>query len=115
VNGTFSYQAGGTTRTIDLMTLARDNGQTSSFDPTILALLGQMRQGALSTGTINDLGAPNTLQYVYQSPAQLDQYSPTSRVDFSLSDRHRLSGTYWLQRFKSFPDLLNNRDAVPGL
>jgi hypothetical protein len=82
----------------------------------VQTIFGQIRQGVGSTGTVNDLGDPLLLQYVFQSAATGDQYAPTSRVDFNLSERHRLTGTYWLQRFKSLPDLLNNRDPVfPGM
>jgi TonB dependent receptor len=84
--------------------------------PFVRQVLNDMYALTGSVGTINDLGAANSLQYVYQSAARVDQYAPTIRVDFNLSDRHRLSGTYWLQRFKSDPDILNNRDPrFPGL
>jgi hypothetical protein len=57
----------------------------------------------------------NTQQYVYQSEAKGDQYAPTVRLDYNLTDKHRLSGTYYWQRFKSNPDLLNSADpAFPG-
>ena len=56
------------------------------------------------------------LQYVYQSEGKGNQYAPTGRVDFNLSDKHRLSGSYMWQRFTSLPDLLNNADSTfPGL
>jgi Carboxypeptidase regulatory-like domain len=116
MNGVFSYASGGFTRSVDLMALARANGQIATFDPTVQSLLTAIQQGTSTTGTVNDLGDPLLLQYVYQSAAKGDQYAPTSRVDFNLSDRHRLSGTYMWQRFKSLPDLLNNRDPrFPGL
>jgi hypothetical protein len=103
-------------RTADLMALARANGQIASFDPIVASLLNEIRAAANSTGTINDTGSGNTLQYVFQSEAVGNQYSPTSRVDINLSDNHRLSGAYWWQRFKSNPDLLNNVDPTfPGL
>jgi hypothetical protein len=103
-------------RQVDLMALAKANGQIASFDPTIMALLQQIRGATETTGTINDLNAGNTLQYVYQSEAKGNQYSPTTRLDFNLSDNHRLSGSYWFQRFLSNPDLLNSVDATfPGL
>ena len=104
-----------TTNSRDLMALAAANGQISTFDPTIQGLLEKIRAGAHSTGTINDLAQPNTLQYVFQSPGQSRQYAPTTRLDFNLSPQQRLSGTYWLQRFATDPDLLNNRDPIfPG-
>ena len=58
---------------------------------------------------------PTTLQYVFQSPGESNQYAPTTRVDVNLSPKQRLTGTYWLQRFATDPDLLNNRDPIfPG-
>jgi hypothetical protein len=112
LNGIFRYGS----NQVDLLALARANGQIATIDPTIAGLLRDMYAQTGSVGTINDLGANNSLQYVYQSPARVDQYAPTTRLDFNLSDAHRLSGTYWLQRFKSDPDILNQRDpAFPGL
>ena len=100
------------------MALAAANGQISTFDPTVLSLLSQIRNAASpANGTVNDLGNANTLQFVFQSPSVGDQKSPTTRVDVNLSNRHRLSGSYWAQRFsQNGGDLLNTRDAVfPGL
>jgi hypothetical protein len=103
-------------REVNLLQLAAGNGQISALDPTIQSLLGKIRQSTATTGTVNDIGLANRLQYVWQAPSAIDQYSPTSRLDFNLSDRHRLSGAYWLQRFLSNPDLLNSKDPIfPGL
>ncbi len=118
--GLFGYNvtvAGAQQRqTVDLIALARANGQVSALDPTMVRLLDKIRSGAQSTGTINDTGAGNTLQYVYQSEALGNQYAPTGRVDINVTDKHRLSGAYWWQRFTSSPDLLNNVDPqFPGL
>ncbi len=66
--GLFGYNvtvAGAQQRqTVDLIALARANGQMSALDPTMVRLLDKIRSGAQSTGTINDTGAGNTLQYV---------------------------------------------------
>jgi hypothetical protein len=118
--GIFGYNvtvAGAQQRqTVDLISLAQRNGQISALDPTMVRLLDKIRTGALSTGTINDTGAGNTLQYVFQSEAEGNQYAPTGRVDINVTDNHRLSGSYWWQRFTSTTDLLNNVDrAFPGL
>ena len=103
-------------QTVDLIALARANGQVSALDPTMVRLLDKIRSGAQSTGTINDTGAGNTLQYVFQSEALGNQYAPTGRVDINVTDNHRLSGSYWWQRFTSTTDLLNNVDrAFPSL
>src|SRR5918993_438983 len=120
VNGVFGYNVtvGGVQerREVNLMTLAANNGQVATLDPIIQSLFGKIKAGTASTGTINDTGAANTLGYVWQAESKGNQYSPTTRLDFNLSDRHRLTGTYWLQRFTSNPDLLNSKDPIfPGL
>ena len=41
---------------------------------------------------------------------------PTTRVDFNLTQRHRLSGSYWWQMVNRFPDIQNTSEAqIPGL
>jgi hypothetical protein len=103
-------------RTVDLIQLAKNSGQISTIDPLIAKLLAEIRGTTTSGGTINDTGGGSTLSYVFQSEATGNQYSPTGRLDFNLTDNHRLSGAYWWQRFKSSSDLLNTADAVwPGL
>ena len=103
-------------REVDLLALAAANGQIAATDPVVMGLLQEIRQATTTTGNVNDTNAGNTLQYVFQSEAQVNQYAPTGRIDFNLSDNHRLSGSYWWQRFESTPDLLNNVDAVwPGM
>ena len=115
--GIFGYTpAGQARREIDLLQLARNNGQISAIDPTVASLLTQIRSGAMSVGTISDTGNGNTLDYVFQPDSVGNQYAPTGRVDFNLSDKHRLSGSYWWQRFTSTTDLLNNAEVrFPGL
>jgi hypothetical protein len=103
-------------RFVNLVTLAQNNGQISTFDPDVLRVLGKIHAGVQTTGTINDIGLANRRQYVYQTESVGNQYSPTTRLDFNLSDRHRLSGSYWWQRFTSDVDLLNSREPrFPGL
>ncbi len=118
--GIFSYNVtvGGVQqlRTVDLVQLARNNNQTSTFDPTITGLLDAMRASTDITGTINTpAGETNRQSYVYQASSKGNQYAPTTRLDFNLTDRHRLTGTYWWQRFLAKPDLLNNAEPpFPG-
>jgi len=99
-----------------VLALAAQNGQVSTIDPTIAALLGQINSSMQTTGTVSTpVNVLNTQRYVYQSGGANDQYAPTTRVDFNLTDRHRLTGTYYWQRFLSKPDLLNNVDPqFPG-
>lgn len=103
-------------RQVNLIQLAQANGQIATLDPIIQGLLAKIRTGTTTTGTVSDINQPNRLEFVYQAEAEGNQYSPTTRLDFNLSDRHRLSGAYWWQRFTSSPDLLNSREPrFPGL
>jgi hypothetical protein len=115
--GVFTYLAGNSRRQVDLLALAAANGHTATVDPTIAALLAQIRSGAESTGNITTAPDATLLDdYIYQAPAKGDRYFPTSRVDFNLSTAHRLTGTYYWQRFVSSPDILNsNEPNFPGL
>lgn len=119
-NGLFSYRVtvGGVQqiRTVNLYDLAAANNQTSTPDPFILGLLGKIRESTTTTGNVTTpLGATNTQNFVFQAASKGDQYAPTTRVDYNLTDRHRLTGSYLWQRFLSKPDLLNNAEPVfPG-
>ena len=115
-SGTFQYLVGGQLRTVPLLQLAAANGHTSTIDPTISALLNEIRAATNSGGTVSaPPGATNVENYVFLAPSTGNQYAPTTRLDVNLTDSHRLTGTYWWQRFLSKPDLLNNAEPVfPG-
>jgi len=123
--GVFRYNVttGGVTTVtpINLLQLAAANGQISTFDPTVVALLSQMRSLSEATvtsgvGVISDQNNVNTQQLLYQAPGNYVNHLPTSKVDFNLSTRHRLSGSYWWQEINRYPDIQNSGEAViPGL
>jgi hypothetical protein len=124
-SGVFRYnvtQGGVTTvREVNLLDLARANGQTSTWDPTVQALLGQIRSLAeasvsAGTGRINSRNNVNQEELIYQAPGKYVNHLPTGKVDFNLSPQHRLSGSYWWQNVSRFPDIQNNGEATfPGL
>ena len=113
--GTFRYNTANPT-SVNVLQLAAANGQISRMDPTIAALLQSIDTASKSTGTINDTGTNlNTTTFNYFTNVASTRNSPTTRIDVNLSTRHRLSGTYYLQRYKDSPDTLNNADATfPG-
>lgn len=119
--GLFSYTAtvGGqaVTQTVNLLELAARNGQTSTVDPTIQALLAQVREATQTTGTVTTQpGEINRQTYVFQSPGKGLEHLPTTRVDVNLNLKHRLSGTYYWQEVNRLPDIQNNGDnSFPGL
>jgi len=113
--GNFTYN-NSAPRTINVFQVAAANGQLTAIDPTVLALLNRIRTAASSTGNIQQTAtAPNTETFNYQIDSVSKVHSPTTRVDVNLSQRHRLSGTYYWQRPMTRPDTLNNADPTfPG-
>ena len=124
-SGVFRYnvtQSGVTTvREVNLFDLARANGQTDTWDPTVQALLGEIRSlaeasVAAGTGKINEQNNLHHQQFVYLAPGKYVNHLPTGKVDFNLSPQHRLSGSYWWQNVSRFPDIQNSGEATfPGL
>src|SRR5205814_800820 len=57
----------------------------------------------------------NRIDYSYQPGALRAEHIPGGRVDFNLTSKERLSGTYQFQKVNSNPDLLNsNESRFPG-
>jgi hypothetical protein len=125
-NGNFTYPiAGGGTNTINLFQMVAANGNAAALaannaDPTIAGILSRMAaatqtQGSITTVAGQTATAFSTQNYNWQPTSSNTQLSPTTKIDVDLSKSERLSGSYWFQRFKSSPDLLNNQEVrFPG-
>lgn len=113
--GLFRYNTDAGVQEVDLFALAARNGQTSTADPTIGKLLSDIRAATGSTGQISDLTDPSIQRYTWQVDRQgLTRY-PTMRIDWNLTSKHRLSGSWNFTNLLSDPDTLNNRDPrFPG-
>ena len=113
--GIFRYTTtGGAVREVDLLALAAANGHVSTIDPTIGRLISDIRS-AVSGGPLQDLTNPLLQEFTYQYETKgLTRY-PTGRLDFNLTDKHRLSGSMNYTDLLSTPDTTNNREPVfPG-
>ena len=56
-----------------------------------------------------------TDNYVWQSPSELFEHQPTVRLDYNVTDKHRLNGSWSSITAKRTPDYLNNADPrFPG-
>ena len=87
---------------------------TSSLDPTIGALLADIRAAANSVGTIESIDANND-RLRYNVPVQSKRRFPTGRIDFNLSDAHRFTSAINYNWFTDYPDTLNGFDSQwPG-
>jgi hypothetical protein len=113
--GIFRYDVAGATRSVNVLTLAANSNQLATADPTIAALLTSIRAAALTAGTITPNTNLNTQSYARLAPSKRDEYAPTGRLDYNITDNHRVSGTYYWQRIISRPDFLNTSEpAFPG-
>jgi hypothetical protein len=111
--GIFSYETPSGVRSVNLLSLAAANGQTATFDPTVAALLGDIRSAV--TGGALDTIDPNLERFRFNVGTESLRRYPTVRIDYNITDKHRLSSAYNYQYFTDFPDTLNNREAsFPG-
>lgn len=113
--GVFRYNTSAGVREVDLFALAARNGQTATADPTIGKLLSDIRAATGTTGQVSDLSDPAIQRYTWQvDRTGLTRY-PTARLDWNLTSKHRLSGSWNFTNLLSDPDTLNNRDPrFPG-
>jgi Carboxypeptidase regulatory-like domain/TonB dependent receptor-like, beta-barrel len=112
-SGIFQY---GTGQSVNLYAIAAANGQTSTADATIAALLAKIRAGVATTGNINNRTDPNLQQYLWQPDSLRIDNSPGGRFDYNLSARHRLSVSANYQGQRLNPNLFGNDEPnFPGL
>jgi hypothetical protein len=112
--GLFGYGTAGAS--VNLLALAATNNQTSTVDPVIAKLLSDIRTASTSTGSIQGIaGDPNRETFNYLVGVASRRHNPTTRVDFNLTSRQRLSGSYYWQGFSDAPDTLNGAEpSFPG-
>jgi hypothetical protein len=112
--GVFSYiPTGGSRQTVNLLALATANGQTSTADPIVAALLRDIRS-ATAGGSIQPLD-DNLERFSYIQPFESVIRYPTTRIDYNITEKHRFSNAFNYQRFSTNPDTLNGRDpSFPG-
>ena len=103
---------------VNLLTLAGANGFTSTIDPTIGALLGDIRAStSLQQGSVQPIpGDPNRQQFNFVGQGGQDRYFTTVRLDFNLTPNHALANVWNYQEFGGKPvDFLNFTDpSFPG-
>jgi Carboxypeptidase regulatory-like domain len=113
-SGIFQYNSSAGVRSIPLLDVARTNGLTSTIDPTVAKLLEDVR-ATTPQGEVRDLSDPNLQRFTFQNPARGYTPSPTIRIDYNLSQKHRLTGSYNYQHINSRPDTTNNTEPrFPG-
>jgi hypothetical protein len=107
--------AGNATVEVDLLQVAAANGQTATMDPTIQRLLADIRQATTTTGSVTASANPLYETYTYNLTNVTDNWFPTYRIDYNITDRHRFSTVLNWHRFSSVPDTLNGFEPFyPG-
>lgn len=106
--GTFRYVSGAGITSVNLLTLAAANGHLSTVDPTIAALLNDIRVAASSTGTITDQTDPLYQDFNYNVDQKSNNWFPTFKVDVNFTTNHRLSAVYNHDLFNTKPDGATN-------
>jgi hypothetical protein len=114
--GNYTYTASdGSVRTVNLLTAAGARGFTSTADPTVSALLAQIR-GTVGQGTLRPIsGDPNRQFFAFINPGGQKRRFLALRFDFNLTKNHSLENVTNYQQFRNGVDFLNNVDpAFPG-
>lgn len=108
--GLFQYAGG----TVDLLALAARNGQIARVDPVIAKLIADVRSST-SQGTVTTSLDPLVQSFAWQQPTESTTSYPTVRLDYNVTDRHRLSASGTYNHLVSDPDTANSVQPVyPG-
>jgi hypothetical protein len=98
LDGWFRYNVtvGGqqTVREVNVLDLARANGQIASLDPTVLRTLQAIQASPQTTGTMTPASDPLQDSYFFLNPGFQNEKQPAVRIDYNISENHRLTGTY---------------------
>jgi hypothetical protein len=114
-SGIFSYNAGGAVRQVNLLQLAAANGQLATPDPIVAKVLADIQAAAKQSGGVSSLTNPLVQQYTWSMPTQSFNPSPTFRLDYEVSQNHRLTGSMNYRHINSTPDTTNNAQLpFPG-
>ncbi|HEU4769641.1 MAG TPA: carboxypeptidase-like regulatory domain-containing protein [Pyrinomonadaceae bacterium] len=108
----------GTTRTCstNVFQLAAAAGLISTADPTISALLGNIRSSLTGVNAIiQPLANPNLQQATFFNTGGQTRKFPTIRFDFKVTNNHHVENIWNYQQFRSTVDFLNGVDPIfPG-
>ena len=114
-SGIFSYNTSSGVRSVNLLQLAAANGQLATLDPTVSRVLSDITAASQSQGTVAPLSNPLVSQYTWSMPTTNFNPSPTARIDYEISQNHRLTGSMNYRHINSTPDTTNSAQLpFPG-
>ena len=119
LEGWFRYNVtvGGqqTVREVNVLDLARANGQIATPDPTVMRTLQAINNSPQLTGSMSPSSDPLLNSFFFLNPGDQGERQPAVRIDYNLSEKHRLTGT-WHHFFETrAQDHINDADKrFPG-
>ena len=113
--GVFRYNTTQGVSEVNLFQLAAANGQTSTPDPIMARLLMDIRNATGLEGNVRDLTDPLFQEYSFQVPTTTLSRYPTVRLDYQITNNHRMTYAMNYHYSRGGPDTTNNRDQFfPG-
>jgi hypothetical protein len=98
LDGWFRYNAtvGGqqVVREVNVLDLARQNGQIGTTDPLVMRTLQSIQASTQRVGTLTQSSDPLLMEYFFLNEGYQKEDQPAIRIDYNITDRHRLTGTY---------------------
>ena len=98
LDGWFRYNVtvGGvqTVREVNVLDLARANGQLATTDPIVMRTLQAIQRSPEIAGTLTPASDPLLQSYFFLNEGYQREKQPAVRIDVNLTDKHRLTGTY---------------------
>jgi hypothetical protein len=98
LDGWFRYNVtvGGqqSVREVNVLDLARANGQIATTDPIVMRTLQAINDSPRLGGSLTPASDPSLMSYFFLNPGDQGERQPAIRIDYNLTDRHRLTGTY---------------------
>ena len=64
-----------------------------------------------TTGTITPATNPSLQSYAFAGASSQFNYYPTVRIDYNISQKHRLTSTTNYQNYENYPDQTNNQEV----
>ena len=119
MDGWFRYNVtvGGqqTVREVNVLDLARTNGQLATTDPLVMRTLQGIQASPQLAGTLTPASDPLLTSYFFLNPGDQGEKQPAVRIDYNLSKNHRLTATYNHFFEKRAQDHINGADKrFPG-
>ncbi len=115
-NGFYSYVSAGVTQRVNVYGIAQANGQLSTPDPTVAAVLSRIRSAVGTEGTLTPIsGQPSYQTYTFSPTGNQKRKFLAMRFDFNVHKNHSLELVFNRQRFYPGTDFLNSVEPrYPG-